>query len=377
MIIGYDFVSDDTLFPARLVPIYALAIGFGFLLLFRTIARWIRRYLYTHGYGVNNVLIIGNTSVSNRVEESLRDVKISGQQVIATVGRKINKINHYKDFEQAIKRIRRSVHSIIQTELYADQTKNNQILQYAQQNHISYRFVPGNTDLFFGNITVELFENIPLIAIHQTPLVGWGRIAKRLFDIGFSLTVLIILSPLLLLIAILLFVSDPGQIIFKQKRVTRHNKTFTMFKFRSTKKKYTCSPEEGFAKMGRPDLLKQYRQNGDFLPKDPRFTFIGRLLRKASLDELPQLFNVIKGDISLVGPRALVPEELNTANAKHHIVSVKSGVTGLAQISGRRDIDFEERRRLDLYYVQNWSFWLDITIILKTIRAVVFGLGSR
>jgi undecaprenyl-phosphate galactose phosphotransferase len=106
-------------------------------------------------------------------------------------------------------------------------------------------------------------------------------------------------------------------------------------------------------------------------------TFFGKFLRSTSLDELPQLFNVIKGDLSLVGPRALVPEELNQHDKRHAILSVKSGLTGLAQVSGRRDISFEERRQLDVYYVQNWSFWMDIVILLKTVRAVVSGSGAK
>lgn len=129
--------------------------------------------------------------------------------------------------------------------------------------------------------------------------------------------------------------------------------------------------------MGRPELAHQYRKNGNYLDNDPRFTPFGRFLRKTSLDELPQLFNVIKGDLSLVGPRALIPEELSSHSKRHAILSVKSGITGLAQVSGRRDIDFEERRKLDLYYVQNWSFWLDLTIIVKTIRVILGGSGAK
>ena len=129
--------------------------------------------------------------------------------------------------------------------------------------------------------------------------------------------------------------------------------------------------------IGRADLAKKYRDNGDFVEKDPRVTKIGRILRTSSIDELPQLFNVIKGDISLVGPRALVPQELDQYPSKHHILSVKSGMTGLAQVSGRLDISFEERRRLDLYYVQNWSFTLDLTILIRTIRAVLSGNGAK
>ena len=123
--------------------------------------------------------------------------------------------------------------------------------------------------------------------------------------------------------------------------------------------------------MGKPELAAKYRENGDQIDNDPRVSKVGRFLRSTSLDELPQLFNVLKGDISLVGPRALVPEEIEEAKAKNNIVSVKSGITGFAQISGRKDIPPEERRKLDLYYVQNWSFWLDIIILIKTLRVLI------
>jgi undecaprenyl-phosphate galactose phosphotransferase len=144
------------------------------------------------------------------------------------------------------------------------------------------------------------------------------------------------------------------------------------------KQAYTnMSPEEGFSKMGKPELIKEYRDNGDQLANDPRIGQLGRFLRRSSLDELPQLVNVVKGDISLVGPRALDPFELERFAKKNLILAVKSGLTGLAQISGRRDISFEERRKLDLYYVQNWSFWGDIIILLKTIWVTIFHQGAN
>ena len=129
--------------------------------------------------------------------------------------------------------------------------------------------------------------------------------------------------------------------------------------------------------MQKPELLKQYRKNGDWLPNDPRFTAIGNFIRRTSIDEIPQLFNVIRGDISLVGPRALVAYELDQSEQKNLILSVKSGLTGLAQISGVRDLSFIERRKLDLYYVQNWSFWGDIVIVAKTFWVVLFHKGTR
>ena len=129
--------------------------------------------------------------------------------------------------------------------------------------------------------------------------------------------------------------------------------------------------------MGKPGLIKKYRQNGDKIPNDPRITKLGKILRATSLDELPQLFNVLRGDISLVGPRALVPGELHHYGDRSLLLSVKSGLTGLAQVSGRRDISFDERRALDLYYIQNWSLGMDFRIMFRTIGAVLFRKGAK
>ena len=137
------------------------------------------------------------------------------------------------------------------------------------------------------------------------------------------------------------------------------------------------SPEEAFTRMGRPGLIEKYRKGGDFIPNDPRITKIGHFIRKTSLDELPQLWNVVRGDISLVGPRALVPGELKTYGDRSLLLTVKSGLTGLAQVSGRRDISFEERRSLDLYSIKNWSLGFDFQILLRTVKAVFRHEGAK
>jgi lipopolysaccharide/colanic/teichoic acid biosynthesis glycosyltransferase len=179
-------------------------------------------------------------------------------------------------------------------------------------------------------------------------------------------------------VAVLIKLFDHGPLLLRQTRLTRFNQKFTAYKFRTHRATYNgLSPEEAFKKLGKPELIKKYRENGDHLADDPRISKFGRLLRATSLDELPQLINIVKGDISLVGPRALVPEELDQYAKKHTILSVKSGLTGLAQVSGRRDISFAERRQLDTYYVQNWSFWMDISILAKTLRAVLSGSGAK
>jgi len=380
VIIGYDFVGNHSLFPARLVAVYGLGLGFGFLLVFRSLARLLRKTLFKYNIGISNVLVVGDTPATADIVNFIRNTRQTGQQVLGTVGKELAGITHYSLFSDAIQGLRRPIHSIIQTELYGNQDKNNEILKYAQEHHVSYRFVPGNSDMLLGNITVELFAGgLPVIAVHQTALVGWGRIVKRLFDLLACVLILIVAVPVMLILAIAIKIFDPkGPIFFSQVRLTRFNREFTMHKFRTLKQKYNdMTPEAAFELMGQPELSESYRANGDFMPNDPRISTFGRFLRRTSLDELPQLWNVLRGDLSLVGPRALVRQELSAYEKHHAILAVKSGLTGLAQVSGRRDISFTERRKIDMYYVQNWSFWLDIVILLKTLRVVLLGLGAK
>lgn len=378
-VIGYDFVVDGALFPARLVPVYGLGLAFLFLLSFRSLARIVRTELFSFKIGVTNLLIVGDTPLSLELIDELIHTKTSGYRVLGVVSRaqaahsQYPELRVFDSFSRAVETIGvGNIHSIMQTELYTSAEKNNLILTTAQENHIAYRFVPGNTELFVGNIQVDLFRGVPVIAVHQTALLGWGRVVKRVFDLVVTSVLLLLLSPIILLVALLIKLEDGGQIFFRQKRLTRFNQEFYVFKFRSNRRDVSgLLAEEAFTKIGRPELIKQFRDNGNFLPNDPRNTRMGRFMRATSIDELPQLFNVLKGDLSLVGPRALVPADLAEYKKRHTILSVKSGITGLAQVSGRNHLAIDERRRLDVYYAQNWSFWLDIVILVKTVRVIL------
>jgi exopolysaccharide biosynthesis polyprenyl glycosylphosphotransferase len=385
-VISYSYITNTAVFPARLVTVYGFLLALCFMLLFRTLARAIRRGLFSYGIGINHVLIVGDTLITAALIKTLSNTSVTGYKIAGVVSKKADPglkgqhIRMFDTFSEAVSKLKGgALHSIIQTELYSSTEMNSEILTFAQENHVGYRFVPGNSELFVGNIEVDLFHSIPVIAVHQTALIGWGRIVKRLFDVSASFIFIVIAAIPMLLIAILLKLSDPkDKILYKPKRLGRYGTTFSCYKFRSMKRAYNhMSPEEGFAKMGRLDLLKAYRENGDKLDRDPRVSHVGRIIRTYSLDELPQLFNVLKGDISLVGPRALDHFELDQYEKKNLILSVKSGITGLAVISGRSDIPFEERRRLDLYYVQNWSFWGDLVILARTFSVVIFHRGAR
>ena len=388
-VIGYAYITNKTIFPARRIPIYGFTLAFLSLAIFRNLARAFRAWLYNYDIGITNVLLVGDTKVTGELIGYLANRHISGYRIVGVVGHKNHSQDRsahlpvFDDFDEAIKKVKaEDIHGIIQTELYADQNKNNEILEFSQTNHIAYRFIPGNSEMFVGNIQVELFRSqIPVIAVHQTALIGWGRILKRLSDLLLGGLAFIISLPFLLIIGVVVKVTDPrGPILLRDPRHSRFNTIVTIYKFRTMRAEYSgITAEEAFAKMGRPELIKQYRDGGDQLDHDPRITSFGQFLRKTSLDEIPQFINVVKGDISLVGPRALQAGEYDKYGygKMDLILAVKSGITGLAQISGRKDISFSERRKLDLYYVQNWSLWADIVIIIKTVRVVFQRAGAK
>jgi exopolysaccharide biosynthesis polyprenyl glycosylphosphotransferase len=382
---GLAYFSNKPILPAKLVPVYGFIFAFLFLIIFRNLARAIRSLMFKYDIGITNVLLVGNTHMSFELIDILQDRRTSGYKILGVVtdkehaAKRYPRLRIFKTMGEAISHIKtRNIHSIVQTELYPDPDKNNDLIDFAQQNHIAFRFIPGNSEMFVGNLEVELFkQSLPVVTVHQTALVGWGRVVKRVFDLIVGGLLIVVASPLILLITIAELLSGGG-VFFRQTRLTRYDQRFRVYKFRSQYKKYDgTTPEQAFEMMAKPELINTYRSNGDFLSNDPRITPLGSFLRRTSLDELPQLFNVIKGDLSLVGPRALIPEELSQFEKRHAILSVKSGLTGLAQVSGRKNISFSERRKLDMYYVQNWSFWMDIIIIFKTIRVVLQGEGAK
>lgn len=378
LMVSFDFFSNEVIFPAKLVPIYAALVCFVVLWAVRVILRWIRFALHKRHVGIVRVLLIGNNDTTYYLAKYLHDNPESGYEVVGIIADKryIYEPMAKKQYQRVAKAVVSAhPHAIIQT----DSTDLAATYNASIEHHLDYQFIPSHEALFTAKHSVDLLGAFPLINVYTTPLIGWGRIVKRLMDIFVSLIALVLSLPLWLLIAVAIKVSDPkSKVVYKQPRLTRFKNTINIYKFRTHNRKYNgLTPEEAFTKMGKPELIKKYRKNGDFLAEDPRITRLGRILRKFSLDELPQLYNILRGDISLVGPRALIAQELEDYEFKSLILSVKSGLTGLAQISGRRDISFEERRKLDMYYVQNWSIWLDIQIILRTIFMVIAGRGAK
>ena len=233
-VLSIAYLSKKPIFPARLVPVYGYLFSLSLLVLLRNIARFTRNRLFYYGIGVTNLLIVGNSKIVKELVD-LFNVRGSGYKIVGLVNydQKVAGINSFKTFEEAIEKLPlHKIQSIIQAELYTSNLKNNQILEFAQRNHIAYRFIPGNTELFIGNIDVELFRSsIPVIAVNQTALSGWGRIIKRLFDVAISLPLLVFLSPIFVLLSLLIIISDFSKPFFSQKRVTRYGRVFNIYKF--------------------------------------------------------------------------------------------------------------------------------------------------
>jgi exopolysaccharide biosynthesis polyprenyl glycosylphosphotransferase len=384
IVIGWQYASGRIIFPARLVAVYGLAAAFIMLLVEREVMRWARGFMFKCGRGVGRVLLIGASDNASDIAKNISDTAKSGYKIVAVAGPKniipegLNVI-HYSLMETALRDIKiNHITTIIQTDLYDNDERNHKILSAAQAEHLDYSFIPGEAEFYSGKNTIDVFLGYPMISVYQTPLIGWGAIAKRIFDIIVGVVLAVVLSPVLLLLYIIKKIADPGPAFYISKRLSRFSEPINLIKFRSMDAKYgSRDAADEFHDMGRPDLAKIYEKNRK-VDDDPRITRFGHFLRSTSLDELPQILNVIKGDLSLVGPRPILPQETKLAHGQTALLhSVKSGVTGLWQVSGRSELSFDERIDLELFYVQNWSFGLDIKILFKTIGVVLKHKGAK
>lgn len=377
-IITYDFFFQVDLFPVRIMAVYSVIACFIFLCLFRGLTRLVRSFTLRNRHTNLRAVIIGSTKNTEYLANYISAFPESGFSLAGVVaGAKfIPKDLRRKQFSSLKEALRRAKPDVI---FQTDDHHTEYVYRQAINRHLLYYFVPSSAMLTSQMGELELIGDTPAILVRVTPLVGGARFVKRLCDLVLGSFMLIIAAIPMAIIWLLEKLSDPkAPAIYSSTRLSRYNRHVKIYKFRSMKPEYSgMMPEEAFTKMGKPGLIKKYRKNGDKIDNDPRITKLGRVLRATSLDELPQLINVVKGDISLVGPRALVPGELRHYGDRSMLLSVKSGLTGLAQVSGRRDIGFEERRALDIYYIQNWSLALDLRILFRTLGAVIFRRGAK
>jgi exopolysaccharide biosynthesis polyprenyl glycosylphosphotransferase len=250
--------------------------------------------------------------------------------------------------------------------------EQEKLVDYCAINNIVYKYIA--TTLQTPNIKINVLEGEPIIEVQHTPLDGWGKIIKRGFDIVASIFGIIITAPIMLIVAIAIKLESKGPSIYKNERVGNDGKKFFVYKFRYIKWECCITKEnENFnnaLKLEKDLIEKQSVRRGPIykIKADPRKTKVGSFIEKYSLDELPQFFNVLIGNMSMVGPRPHQEREVNKYMDYHRrLLTIKPGVSGLAQILGRSDLDFEDEYKIDLYYIENWSLLMDISICLKTL----------
>jgi len=365
----YIFFKRD-LFDSRFIVIATwflsmIYVGFG-----RLFIRWLRRFLYRFGIGVRHLVLVGNNKTTDRL--------IAEFSARPRLGYKV--LKRFRDFSleniqelQELMKVKR-VDEVMQSDPNLTKAEALRLYDFASENHLVYKYVADLLEVKVLRTEVSDVSGVPIVEVKKTTLEGWGRIWKRLFDITVSSFLIILLSPLLLLVAIIIKLDSRGPIFFAKRddgsyvtRVGEGGRSFRYFKFRSM---IANSDSMRYRELSE----KNIRTDGPLvkIKDDPRVTGFGKFIRRWSIDELPELFLVFSGKMSLVGPRPHLPEEVAKYENHHRkVLTVKPGITGLAQISGRSDLLFEEEVKLDVYYLENWSILMDVAILFKTPLAVL------
>ena len=373
-LVGLMFLYREYWF-SRLLLIYAWLLSFGFISASRYMLEIISGVFKKIGYFRKNVVVFGTSSVARNFVEKIKKNKGIGYDIIfyfddKSRAKKLDGIKVFNSFKKIKKMVvDRDIDVMVfdSKEILSTEKVLDIISEYETKD-IEFKVIPGVLEIMESRVELDAIGGMPLVTIAKSRLTGFNLLLKRIFDFVFSLILVIISSPLMLLIALAIKIDSDGPVLFRQKRIGRGGKPFKMFKFRSMVK--------GAERLGTP-LSYLYKVEGKTYKRkdDPRITRVGKLLRKFSLDELPQLLNVVTGEMSLVGPRPKVEAELEEYGSYYEKLMITPGITGLWQVSGRAELSFEDRIRLDIYYIENWSLWLDLKILLRTVPAV-FSTGG-
>ncbi len=359
------------LFSSRFIILAAWILAIIYIVIARIIMRWLQRSLYAKGIGTHKIAVVGNTPASEKLVSLISRSHKLGYEIVKRVKNLDNKaIDELTELAK-----KRKIDEIIQIDPNLSKIDVLKILSICDEYHIIFKYTADLLGTKILKTEVSMMSGIPIVEVKVTPLEGWGRISKRIFDIFASIFFIIIFSPILIITAILIKLESTGPIIYKNDRV-RENGHFKLFKFRSFYKKHCTGGNysEEALKYEKELIARQNTKSGPVykIGNDPRVTKVGKFIRRWSIDELPQFFNVFKGDMSIVGPRPHQPREVEQYQRHHKkVLVIRPGVTGEAQISGRSDLTFEEEVKLDTYYIENWSLLRDLAILVRTPIAVL------
>lgn len=356
-----------TMFFSRLILAFTWILSIITVTFGRLIIKLIQRYLLKYGVGRNNVLLIGDNSTSENIIGHLSRSKnksykicgvLNGESTNSKYGLKI--LGSIAELQEKIKQYK--IDEVVLTDISLSKAKIMNLIQICADSKIIFKYIPDTFSLMTLNVSSETIGSMPVMELKSIPLDGWGRIVKRAIDIIVASITLIIVSPILFIIALFVKVTSKGPMIYAHERVGRDEKIFKFYKFRSMFIE-KCDFKGGVYWTSKKD-------------DTTRVTPFGKIIRKTNLDELPQLWNIIKGDMSLVGPRPELPKHVqrfeNEIPDYFRRHKVKVGLTGWAQVNGLKgDTSIKERVRYDIYYIENWSLWFDFKIIIKTIGLII------
>lgn len=355
-----------TLFDSRFLILAGWFFAMIFLIIGRLLVRGYKGILYRSGVGLRSVVVIGSDETTESFVQTLKTQPEFGYQVVGVFSSFDEKTE--KELQQI------SCDELILIHPRAREKDTLRAMEFCANAHIELKYTADLMATYAANLQVHALAGIPIAEFRQIRIGAWGRIIKRVFDILFSIFALTVTSPIMLLSVLIIYFETGKPIIYKNERIGLHGKKFFVYKFRSMFQKDSTGAQFGVsgkkAEEKEKELIKKQsvRQGPVYkIANDPRVTPFGRFIRATSIDELPQFLNVLKGEMSVVGPRP--HQEREVAGHKRHnqqVLSIKPGITGLAQISGRSDIAFDEEVKLDILYIEKWNLLLDVIIIIKT-----------
>ena len=371
--------------PSRLVFVFAWALVITLLWLRRALSQWVQHGLWDRGIGVTRVLVAGSNEVGRRAMQAIVSQPKLGYSLVGFVDDEVNRgpvgvgsehrviwperLGSVEEIEAVVDA--KAVDEVIIALPGAQQERILSIIEHCRQEGVEFKFVPDLVQLSLDRVDLGDLAGMPLIGMKVPAITGWNFVVKRMLDIVVATLVLLIAAVPMAFISLLIKRDSDGPVIFRQSRVGRNGQTFEITKFRCMVNGADSQRAELIAQAAGADprLFK--------MEDDPRVTGVGHWLRRWSLDELPQFWQVLKGDMSVVGPRPQLIEEVAHYEEWHRQrLHATPGMTGLWQINGRSDLSFDEMVRLDLYYAEHWSLWLDIKVMLRTVPAVVRGSGA-
>ncbi len=364
LIIVYIFLTAE-LFQSRFILLAAYGAAIILVMFGRYFVRRLQVFFLKRGFGIHRVVLVGNGRASWQLSEVFRKRPHMGYRVVG-----IPEVVRWDVLENIYQNA--GIDEVIQTDPSMPEEDNLVLLDFCDKYKIDYKYVPNLFETHAANVQFRSMGGIPVMELQRTPLEGWGRVAKRAMDIAGAALGLIVLSPLFILTALCIQLDTAGPIFYRQTRLGRNTKPFQIYKFRSMKKEYCTGEAYGgmTAKQFEEKLRKETNERTGPLFKmrrDPRVTKVGRFIRRWRMDELPQLFNVLRSEMSLLGPRPHLPEEAQKYDKYHRkLFTIKPGMSGMAQVNGNAGLSFEQEAKLDIGYIENWSLWLDIILLLKT-----------